>query len=314
MRGVVACAASLALWLSTISPAAAQVTARDDAQRVLTLPAPAQRITVRDDAQHVLTLPAPAQRIVSLAPHTTELLFAAGAGARIVGVGEFSDYPPQARSIQLIGSSAALDLERILALKPDLVVAWGSGNLAPQVAKLRGLGIPVFDSEPRDFETIATNLERLGQLAGTAIAGREAAAGFRARLKQLTATYAGRSPVTVFYQVWRAPLMTLNNAHMVSGAIRLCGGQNVFGKLGPLVPTVSEEAVLQADPEVIFAGGSADDPKSDWQRYSRLTAVKRANIYKLNSDWMTRAGPRILDGADALCRHLDSARSKRPRS
>jgi iron complex transport system substrate-binding protein len=273
----------------------------------------AAAITVQDDAQHVLTLQTPAQRIVSLAPHTTELLFAVGAGARIVGVGEFSDYPPQARSIPLIGSSSALDLERILALKPDLVVAWGSGNLAPQVAKLRGLGIPVFDSEPRDFETVATNLERLGELAGAATTGKQVAAQFRSRLKQLTANYAGRAPVTVFYQVWRAPLMTLNDAHMVSTAIRLCGGQNIFGKLAPLVPTVSEEAVLQADPEVIFAGSSADDPQANWQRYGRLTAVRRGNIYKLNSDWMTRAGPRVLDGVEALCRHLDTARTKRPK-
>ena len=276
----------------------------------MSLPA-AAAISVQDDAQHKLTLAAPAQRIVSLAPHTTELLFAAGAGARIVGVSEFSDYPAAARGLPQIGSSAALDLERIIALKPDLVVTWSSGNLAPQVAKLRQLGLAVFDSEPRDFETVATSLERLGQLAGTAAVGQMAADQFRSRLKSLSASYAQRPPVTVFYQVWRDPLMTLNDAHMVSAAMRLCGGKNIFGKLIPLVPTVSVEAVLQADPEVILAGGSADDPRFDWRRFAKLTAVARGNLFSLNSDWMTRAGPRVLDGADAMCQKLELARSKR---
>lgn len=274
-----------------------------------TMPASAA-IIVQDDLRHAITLAAPAQRIVSLAPHTTELLFAAGAGSKIVGISEYSDYPPEARKIASIGSSAALDLERILALKPDLIVSWGSGNLGPQVAKLRELGIPVFDSEPRDFEAVASSLERLAQLAGTNAAGQLAAAQFRQRLARLSATYSQRPAVTVFYQVWRDPLMTLNDAHLVSSVIRLCGGQNIFGKLPPLVPTVSVEALMQADPEVILAGGSADDPKYDWRRFGRLKAVVRGNLFTLNSDHMTRAGPRILDGAEALCRHLDSARAK----
>jgi iron complex transport system substrate-binding protein len=268
-------------------------------------------ITVQDDMRHAITLAAPAQRIVSLAPHTTELLFAAGAGSKIVGISEYSDYPPAARSIASIGSSAALDLERIIALKPDLIVSWGSGNLGPQVGKLRELGIPVFESEPRDFETVATSLERLALLAGTSAFGQQAASQFRSRLGQLASTYSQRPTVTVFYQVWRDPLMTLNDVHIVSSVIRLCGGQNIFGKLPPLVPTVSVEALMQADPEVILAGASADDPKYDWRRFGRLKAVMRGNLFTLNSDQMTRAAPRILDGAEALCRHLESARVKR---
>ncbi len=268
-------------------------------------------ISVQDDMRHAVTLAAPAQRIVSLAPHTTELLFAAGAGSKIVGISEYSDYPAAARSIASIGSSAALDLERILALKPDLIVSWGSGNLGPQVGKLRELGIPVFESEPRDFDTVATSLERLAQLAGTTAVGQQAASQFRSRLAQLSATYAQRPTVTVFYQVWRDPLMTLNDAHLVSSVIRLCGGQNIFGKLPTLVPTVNVEALMQADPEVILAGSSADDPKYDWRRFGRLKAVVRGNLFTLNSDQMTRPGPRILDGADAMCRHLESARAKR---
>ena len=268
-------------------------------------------ITVQDDARQTVTLQKPAQRIVSLAPSTTELLFAAGAGAKIVGVVEYSDYPPAAASLPRVGSSALLDLERILALKPDLIVIWGESNLTAQVAKLRALGLPVFMSEPRDFETIAATLERFGQLAGSSAAAQPAALDFRSRLKQLTATYAGRAPVRLFYQVWKEPLMTLNDTHLVSDVIRLCGGENIFGKLPALVPRVSVEAVLKADPEVIVAGSSGEDPRNDWRRFPTLTAVTRGNLVTLNSDWMSRAGPRILDGAQALCKHLDDARAKR---
>ncbi len=269
-------------------------------------------ISVVDDAKHAVTLAAPAQRIVSLAPHATELLFAAGAGAKLVGVSEYSDYPPEAKRIASIGGSGMLDLERIIALKPDLIVVWSSGNSATQIVKLRALGIPIFESQPNDFETIATSLERMAHLSGTDAVGRTAAENFRARLKQISATYQQRAPVTVFYQIWREPLMSLNDAHLVSAAIRLCGGQNIFGKLPQLAPTVSVEAVLQANPEVIISGGSAKgDSLSHWRRFPKLKAVARDNLFSINSDLLTRAGPRILDGAETMCRQLDAARAKR---
>jgi iron complex transport system substrate-binding protein len=269
-------------------------------------------VSVQDDAGRTVTLPAPAQRIVSLAPHATELLYAAGAGAKLVGVGKFSDYPVRAKSLPSVGDSAALDLERIVALKPDLVVIWGSGNTAPQIAKLRGLGLPIFESEPHDFAAIASSLERLGQLSGNVAIGQAAAANFRARLQTIAHTYRQRPAVRVFYQIWHAPLMTLNDQHMVSAAIHVCGGENVFGKLPRLAPTIDVEAVLQADPEVIIAGGSAiDNTPASWRRFPTLTAVARDNLFSLDSDIMTRAGPRILDGTEALCQQLDAARRKR---
>jgi iron complex transport system substrate-binding protein len=267
-------------------------------------------VSAVDDARHTVTLAAPAQRIVSLAPHATELLYAAGAGAKLVGVSDYSDYPPPAKRIPSVGSSTALDLERIIALKPDLVVVWGSGNSAAQVAQLRKLRLPIFESEPRDFEMVASSLERLGLLAGSAAGGRAAAEDFRSRLRQLGATYRQRPAISVFYQIWSDPLMTLNDAHMVSAAIRLCGGQNIFGALPQLAPTVSIEAVLKADPEVIFAGANSD-ALSAWRQFPRLTAVTRGNLFTVNRDWLSRAGPRILDGAEALCKQLDNARAKR---
>ncbi|WP_329956017.1 cobalamin-binding protein [Collimonas silvisoli] len=295
----------LRIWLIVARAAAAALT--------LSLAAAinAQVITVQDDAQHAVVLPRPAHRIVSLAPHATELLFAAGAGPYVIGVSDYSDYPPSARQIPSMGSSSALDIERIVALKPDLVVAWGSGNVASQIARLRAIGIPVFESEPRQLETIASSLLRLSQLAGTEQSGAAAAASFKTRLAQLDATYRQRPTVRVFYQIWQKPLMTLNDSHMVSSVITLCGGENVFGKLPQLAPTVSTEAVLQANPEVIFAADGGAASNTGWRRFPQLAAVAANNLFALTPNWMSRPGPRILDGAAELCQKLDLARSRR---
>jgi len=272
---------------------------------------PAHSATVIDDEGNTVTLATPARRIVSLAPHVTELLYAAGAGAAVVGVSQYSDYPPAARKVASVGGASALDLEQIITLKPDLVVAWHSGSSAAQIAKLRTLAIPVFESEPRDFATVASSLERLAQLAGTETAGNAAAAAFRARLARLDAAYRSRPPVRVFYQVWRKPLMTLNDAHLVSAALRLCGGRNVFGALPQLAPTVSREAVLAQDPEVIFSAGGAADELADWRRFPQLSAVAHDNLFRLDADLLSRAGPRIVDGTEQICRQLELVRSRR---
>lgn len=270
-------------------------------------------VTVVDDAGRTVNLPAPARRIVSLAPHATEMLFAAGAGAYIVGVTEFSDYPPEAKRIQSVGSGVSLDLERIIQLKPDLVVGWNNGMAATQLAKLEGLGITIYKSEPYDFATIANSLERLARLAGTDAAGQTAASSFRQRWKKLQDTYQARRPITVFYQIWRSPLMTLNGSHMVSSALRLCGGENIFARLPQLAPTVNEEAVIKADPEVIVASsGEQDDVFAPWRRFTGLKAVARGNLVSIDGNLMNRAGPRILDGTEDLCRKMDTVRAKQP--
>jgi iron complex transport system substrate-binding protein len=269
-------------------------------------------VSVVDDGNRAVTLAEPARRIVSLAPHATELIYAAGAGAYLVGVSEYSNYPPQASQLPSVGGVSALDLERVISLKPDLVVVWGSGNSPAQIARLRSLGIAAFESEPRDFATIASSIERLARLAGTDGVGRAAADSFRARLEKIRATYQQRQAVSVFYQIWRSPLMTLNDAHIVSSAIQLCGGENIFGKLPQLAPTVSMEAVLKANPEAIIASsGGKDDAFSAWRRFPALTAVARGNLFSVDADLMNRASPRVLDGAEALCKHLDTARNRR---
>jgi iron complex transport system substrate-binding protein len=268
-------------------------------------------ITVTDDAGQVLQLDQPARRIVSLAPHITELLFAAGAGASIVGVSGFSDYPPAARLIQRTGSGANLDLEKIVALRPDLVIAWQSGNPAGQVKQLRDLGLTVFVSEPRTLGDIEKTLARLGELAATQPQAQATIDSFNRRLLVLRQHNAGKEPVTVFYQVWDRPLMTVNDAHIISDVIRLCGGVNVFAGLNTLAPQVGIESVLQRDPQVIIAaaGDAGDvDVPGDWQRWSFLSAVRNGHLYTIPGDVLVRHTPRILDGAELMCRILNRVR------
>jgi len=269
-------------------------------------------IRVIDDAGQEVTLEQPARRIVSLAPNITELLFAAGAGDRVVGVTEFSDYPEAAGSITRVGSGTGLDLEAILALRPDLVVAWQSGNPAGQVERLRSLGLIVFLSEPRHLLDVPETLLRLGRLAGTEAAARAGADSFKRRYEQLGQQYAQRPVVSVFYQIWERPLMTLNGEHLFSDVLRLCGGTNVFAELPALAPQVDVEAVLAADPEVIVvAVDGADSPLlAAWRRWPSLSAVRQGHIYGIARERLVRHTPRILHGAEELCVILEGVRKK----
>ena len=273
-------------------------------------------ITVIDDTGAEVTLAAPARRIVSLAPHVTEILYAIGAGDRLVGVARYSDYPPAARALTQVGGANALDLERILALRPDLVVAWQSGNNAAQLARLRAAGLVVFASEPRRLEDIPDTAVRLGKLAGTTEEARRFGQAFQQRLARLQQQYAGRNTVRLFYEIWPRPLMTVNGEHLISDVMRLCGAVNVFAEVPALVPTVSVEAVLAAAPEIIVAGGK-DDARPGWleawRRWPQLPAVKNNQLYYIDPDLLQRQGPRILEGAQRLCVVVDQARQVKPR-
>jgi len=275
-------------------------------------------VSAVDDAGQTVTLNQPARRIVSLAPHVTEMIYAAGGGDRIVGTVSYSDYPAQARDIPRVGDNKALDLERIAALKPDLIVVWRHGNAQKQTDRLRALGMPLFYSEPRKLETIPENLEKLGTLMGTETVANRAAADFRQQVETLRKTYANRPPVTVFYQVWQQPLMTLNGQHLISDLLSLCGGRNLFAKESPLVPTVSVEAVVAGNPEVMLTAGMGatrpDKPLADfslWEKWKQVTAVARNNLFVIDGDLVNRAGPRVAQGAAEICKDLDIARGRR---
>ncbi|HCX33663.1 MAG TPA: cobalamin-binding protein [Rhodocyclaceae bacterium] len=271
-------------------------------------------LALLDDSGRTVRLARPAARIVSLAPDITENLFAIGAGARVVGTVEFSNFPDAARRIARIGSSERIDAEAVAALTPDLIIAWESGNIAADLARLKALGLPVFVTQPHRIEDIPAELERLGELAGTPEAARIRAAQFRSRLAALRTRYGARPRVTIFYEVWNRPLMTVGGRQVISDAIRVCGGENVFGTLEQLAAAVSIEAVLAAAPEAIVASGmDAERPEwlDEWRRWPGLAAVARGNLFFVPPDLIQRHTPRILDGIERLCVHLETARARR---
>ncbi|HJW55493.1 MAG TPA: cobalamin-binding protein [Burkholderiaceae bacterium] len=271
-------------------------------------------ISVRDDLGDTVVLAQPAQRVVSLAPHATEMLFAAGGAGRIVGTVQYSDYPPAARDIPRVGDNRQVDIERLLALKPDLLVVWRHNASLRQMEQLRKLGIPLFYSEPRKLDDIPDAVMRLGKLMGTESQAAPAAAVLRQQVDSLVARYRNRPLVRVFYQVWDRPLYTLNQSHIVSDAIRICGGENIFGTLALAAPSITYEAVLQENPEAIVSGDRQDQAVSGielWKKYPGMLAVRRDNLFALDGDLMNRSGPRIIAGAAQLCERLELARKRR---
>ena len=282
---------------------------------LLTLSATAQaEISVTDGTGSVVRLAQPAQRIVSLAPHVTEVLFAAGAGERIVGTVDYSNFPEAAKRIRRVGGYSRIDLEAVAALKPDLVIGWHSGNAPAHVDKLKSLGLTVYVARPHRFEDIAASIEQYGRLAGTQSSAEPAAATFRQRLAELRLRYASRRPVRVFYQVWQKPLTTINGQQIISDAIGVCGGVNVFAELPVLAPKINTEAVLVANPEAIIASGMDEQRPEwldDWRRWPQLDAVTRGNLFFIPPDLIQRHSPRLLDGAAMLCEQLEAARGRR---
>jgi len=268
-------------------------------------------VAVVDDAGQKVALTSPAMRVVSLAPNITEILFFIGAGEQLVGAVEYSDFPPAARDLPVIGSHSRFDVEQILSLQPDLIVGWLSGNSLEDLEGLKRLGLPVFISEPSTVEGIVSLMERLGVLTGHQAQSLSQASAFRASFNASRETYSTRRQVSVFYQVWEQPIYTLNGDHVISQLISLCGGRNIFSDLKQLAPVVSLESVLARDPEVIVGGGifGQTPPWAErWQSWPTVRAVRNRHIYAVDSDHIARMGPRLAQGVEALCLVIDKAR------
>ena len=278
----------------------------------LAAPAAAAPVRAVDDAGTTLELARPARRIVSLAPHATEMLFAAGAGAAVIAVTAHSDYPPAARKLPRVADAAMIDLENIVALQPDLVVAWP--YTAPQqLAALRSLKIPVFFSHPRTIGGIASDIEKLGALAGTGHEAAKAAKALRERHAALEAKYKAAPPISVFYEIWNRPLYTIGGNHLISEAIAVCGGRNIFASQSLPAPEVNLEAVIAAAPQVIVGADDAGGRPawlSEWSRWPDLPAVRDGNVIVANGDLLHRPGPRFVDGVAQLCAELALARAR----
>jgi len=265
---------------------------------------------VTDDRGRTFDATAPAQRIVTLSPHLTELVFAAGAGGRLVGVPRYSDHPPAARALPLIGDATRIDAERVVSLRPDWILAWKSGNPTGEVARLERLGLRVYVTDAERLPDIPRVLRAIGVLAGATAAAERSASDFEVAIAELRERYAHRTPVRVFYPVWHRPLMTVNGRHLISDVLALCGGINVFRDAPVLVPTISPEAVLAARPDVVVGGassGGAEGFRKDWQA-NVSPALRRVPSAYVDPDLMQRATPRIVQGAQAVCAALDAVR------
>jgi iron complex transport system substrate-binding protein len=271
----------------------------------------ANAVTVQDFAGREVTLQQPAQRIVALAPHIVENLFSAGAGEQLVGVVSYSNYPAAARAIPEVGSYNAFSLEQIVALQPDLIVMWGSGNGMRALSRLEPLGVPVYVSELRRLEDIPESIRRLSILAGTETPGEAEARRIDAELQRLRERYASQPTLEVFYQIWDEPLQTVNGEHLISEVIALCGGRNVFSDAASLAPRINIESVLLADPDAVVASGMGEARPGwldAWRRYPSLAAVRSEALYFINPDHVQRPTARVLLGARRLCEQLDELR------
>lgn len=259
-----------------------------------------------------VTLAAPAKRIVNLSPDFSELLFDIGAGDTLVGTIEYSNYPEAARKVPRIGDGFHVDLEKVVALKPDLVLAWQGGTPQALMEKLRSLGLPVLALGTHDITDIATNMETLGEATGREAAAKQAADAFLARLAAFKARYAHETPIRVFYEVSAEPLYTVGGTQSISRLMAICGGRNIFVDLTELAPVVGLEAVLARDPEAIVTGNGEGDVAERfklWQKWPQLSAVRAGNLYAMDDDTISRATPRILDAGEQLCQDLDQARA-----
>jgi iron complex transport system substrate-binding protein len=250
-----------------------------------------------------------AQRVVTLSPHLAELVCAAGACEQLAGVVAYSDYPPAVTKLPQVGDAFNLDLERLAALEPDLVLAWQGGSSMQTVTRLKGLGYDVRALQVRQLDDIGTAIEQLGRWLGTSSPARAAANGVRERLKALRARYRDATPLRVFYEIQVQPLYTINADSPISEALALCGGVNVFAGLPALATTVSLEAVFAARPDVVIYAQQDDrSTREFWRDHDELPAVAAGRLYAVNADLLARATPRMLDGIEQLCSTLDRAR------
>jgi len=269
-------------------------------------------ITLLQPNGETLTLPAPAKRIITLAPNLAELVFAAGAGERLKAVVEYSNFPPEVAQIPRVGDAFRIDLEGIIELQPDLVIAWKSGNPQTALQKIQQLDIKVWQIEITRPEEIADTIASLSRAAGTETRGVARARQMRNRLAALQQQNAGKVPVDYFYQVAARPLYTINGQHIISRSLAVCGGHNVFHDLPILAPQISRESVIMANPQVMIAPENSGDPPAllAWQDWPQLQAVRSGSLLYLPADEISQATPRLMNSIELACKLLDEVRSK----
>lgn len=284
----------LMLWLALLQPEAAY--------------SAGNKITLTHSDGSQLNLQQPARRIITLAPNLAEMVYAAGAGDQMIATVAFSDFPEAVGQLPQVGDAFRFDLEQILSLKPDLIIAWSSGNPAQALARLEELGLTVWRTEMQQPQDIATLLEQVGLATGHDSSA--AANQIRHRLGALKDKFQGLSTVRYFYQVAPRPLFTLNGTHIVSRGLEMCGGNNVFADQSVLAPQITRESVLAADPDVLIAPqiDPDQDPLAQWREWPRMLAVQNQAFIYLSANRISRATPRMLDSLEIACNLLHDFR------
>ena len=276
---------------------------------VVAVAADAHALQANDDRGVAISLAQPVRRIVTLAPHLAEITFAAGAGAKLAGVSSFSRHPAEAERLPVVASHGRVDVERLIALRPDLVLAWQSGNSPLQIDRLERIGIRVFVTEVRTLADIPRVVRLVGALGGSGAVAEERAGKFEEEIAILRSLHAGERRVAVFLEIWHRPMLTVNGAHLIGDALGLCGGRNVFAAAKTLTPLVSREQILDARPEAIVTSGFGSEGLPAWKGFELVPAVRNRRIYAIDPDWLHAQGPHVLEGVRALCERLELARN-----
>lgn len=273
----------------------------------------ANAIHVTDFSGQKISLSKPATRIVALAPHIVENVYSAGAGDKLVGVVAFSNYPDQAQSLPLVGGYASTNLEKIVELNPDLIIAWKSGNKSKNIDQMKKLGFTVYIDQPHALEDVAKSLRDIGTLSGHSKTAEAAAIQYLQQLQNIRLQNQQKSTVSAFYQVWNDPLQTINGQHIISNAMSLCGGKNIYADEATIAPVINIESILQRDPQAIIASGMSDarpEWLDDWKKWPSLTAVQKDNLFFVDPDHIQRHTIRILLGVKSICERFDLARQR----
>ena len=272
----------------------------------------ASAITIRDDTGATLRLEAPARRIVSLAPGATEMLFAAGAGNRVLATVVGSDEPDAAKKIERIGDANALVFDRLIALKPDVVVVWK--DLANELiidSLVNKLKLKVYYVSVRTLDDIPRSVRRLGQLSGTSSVAERSALAMESKIAGLPkGTARGRPPLDVFFMIWDVPLYTVGSCNVVSDALRRCGARNLYDDIDFPSPVVEFEDIKKRNPDVILMTAppiTARDWRERWARFPSIKAVANKRVLTYSDTRLTRMGPSAIDAVPALCEQLSRA-------
>lgn len=269
-------------------------------------------VSVVDFSGATVTLNSPAKRIVSLAPHIAENVYSAGAGDKLIGVVSYSDYPPAVKDLPLVGGYASINVEKIIELQPDLIIGWESGNSSASIQQLQILGYPVYIDQPDTLADVARSIKDIGVLSGTAIEAVKVADEFTSKINTIENIFKSKSKLKTFYQVWNDPLQTINGTHIISDAIALCGGVNIYADEPVIAPVINIESILERNPDAIIASGMSSarpDWLDEWYDWPSINAVQNNHLFFVNPDHIQRHTVRILLGINAICSQLDSARA-----